>query len=229
MSASITTATSRGTRERVRDAAIQLFSRSGFSGTTTRELCEAAHVTKPVLYHYFATKEVLFRQIVAETLAEWGETIREAASIRGSARQRLVEVIWSDFQFTRRDPDLLRLMYRVAFGAEPIVSVEEVIQAARDELKLLAEIAGDGIRSGEWAGDPAELALSIRGLSDIQSLRYLIGGEGTLSRAEAERCVEIAMRGCQATRPGPAPRERTGGPGKRRPKRSRAKVKRANR
>ncbi len=214
MSNSVPRANGRGTRDRIRTAAIELFSRNGFVGTTTRELCEAAGVTKPVLYHYFATKEVLFRQIVAETLAEWSETIRAAASMRGTAQQRLIEVVWSDFQFTRRAPDLLRLMYRVVFGAEPIVSVEEVIEAAREELNLFAELARSGIRNGEWAGDPAELALSIRGLSDIQTLRYLIGGEGALSRAQAQRCVEIALRGCRAVQVRP--------PG-------RSKVKRANR
>ncbi len=189
-------ANGRSTRQRILMAGIELFSRNGFAGTNMRELCEAAGVTKPALYHYFASKEDLFRKIVEEALNEYAAGMRRAGAMAGTAEQRMLEVVWNDFKFTRQQPVLLRLLYRVVFGQEAVIPVETVVSSAMEELQVLIEVARDGIRSGEWLGSPEEIAISVLGLSHIHTLRYLVGGEGSLSRAQAQRCVEIVLHGC---------------------------------
>jgi AcrR family transcriptional regulator len=47
-------------RERLLAAALELFPRSGFAGTTVDDLVRAAGVTPPVLYHHFGTKAGLY-------------------------------------------------------------------------------------------------------------------------------------------------------------------------
>lgn len=196
-----------GKRQAVRQAAIRLFSTRGFAGTSTRELCRAARVTKPVLYHYFKSKEALFRQLIEEALNDYCEGMLRAARTAGSVEERFVQVVWNDFKFTRKEPELLRLLYRVVFAGEPAGHAQTVVGSAMQELEVLLVIARQGIRSGEWLGSPEEIALSILGLSHIQTLRYLVGGEGRLSLAQARRCVEIGLRGCSAI-PAPAGRAR---------------------
>jgi AcrR family transcriptional regulator len=51
-------------RTAIVDAAVDLFSRRGFRGTTTRELAAAVGVTEPVLYQHFQTKRALYRAII---------------------------------------------------------------------------------------------------------------------------------------------------------------------
>lgn len=46
------------------DAAIDLFAKSGFRGTTTRELAAAVGVSEPVLYRHFTTKRALYDAIL---------------------------------------------------------------------------------------------------------------------------------------------------------------------
>lgn len=193
----------RNVRQLIRHAAIELFSRNGFSGTSTRELCSVAGITKPALYHYFPTKEELFRGIVREALDEYKEGMQRASSLAGTAEQRLVEVVWNDFKFTRQQPELLLLLYRVVFAAEPVVDAQGVVASAMAELDALIRIAHVGTRNGEWLGSPEEIALSVLGLSHIQTLRYLVGGQGSLSRSQAQRCVEIALHGCGGVTPAP--------------------------
>jgi AcrR family transcriptional regulator len=200
-----------GKRQAIRRAAIRLFSTRGFAGTSTRELCHAAGVTKPVLYHYFANKEALFRQLIEEALSDYREGTVRAGAAGGSAEDRFVEVVWNDFKFTRKEPELLRLLYRVVFAGEPAVPAQTVVASAMQEMEVLLEVARQGIRQGEWLGSPDEIALSVLGLSHIQTLRYLVGGEGRLSLAQARRCVEIALRGC-ATMPAASGRARTAAP-----------------
>lgn len=186
----------RDTCQAIRAAAIRLFSRKGFTGTSTRELCRAARVTKPVLYHYFSTKDDLFQQLVKEALDDYRQGLLGAAEGAGTAEQRLAEVVRNDFQFTRREPELLRLLYRLVFAPEPIVEAEKLVAAGTEELSVLTRIAGQGVRSGEWRGRPGEIGLSVLGLSQIHMLAYLVTGEGRLSPAQARRCVQIALEGC---------------------------------
>jgi AcrR family transcriptional regulator len=51
-------------REHILDAAVQLFSQHGFSGTTTREIARASGVSEAMLFKHFATKDELYKAIL---------------------------------------------------------------------------------------------------------------------------------------------------------------------
>jgi AcrR family transcriptional regulator len=51
------------TRDTVLNTATALFARGGFEGIGTQEICRSAGITKPTLYHHFASKETLFREV----------------------------------------------------------------------------------------------------------------------------------------------------------------------
>src|SRR5215469_5888941 len=46
-------------------AAVPLFARTGFAGTTTRELAAAAGVSEGLLFKHFPSKQSLYREILA--------------------------------------------------------------------------------------------------------------------------------------------------------------------
>jgi AcrR family transcriptional regulator len=45
------------TRERILDVALDLFTDQGFDGTSIREIAGRLRITKPAIYHHFASKE----------------------------------------------------------------------------------------------------------------------------------------------------------------------------
>ncbi|MCB2108851.1 MAG: TetR/AcrR family transcriptional regulator, partial [Rhodobacteraceae bacterium] len=51
-------------RRRIVDAAVPLFARKGFSGTTTKEIAEAACVSEGLVFKYFASKNALYAAIL---------------------------------------------------------------------------------------------------------------------------------------------------------------------
>jgi len=51
-------------RRQIVDAAMPLFARHGFSGTTTKQVAEAAGVSEGLLFKYFASKTALYAAIV---------------------------------------------------------------------------------------------------------------------------------------------------------------------
>lgn len=53
-------------RRQVLDAALQLFSRQGYRGTTVRDIAEQAGVSTGNVYHHFPDKETIFRTLLDE-------------------------------------------------------------------------------------------------------------------------------------------------------------------
>jgi AcrR family transcriptional regulator len=51
-------------RRAIVDAAVPLFARKGFAGTTTRELAAAAGVSEALLFRHFPSKQSLYREIL---------------------------------------------------------------------------------------------------------------------------------------------------------------------
>jgi len=51
-------------RKAIVKAAVPLFARKGFAGTTTRELAEAAGISEALLFRHFPSKQLLYREIL---------------------------------------------------------------------------------------------------------------------------------------------------------------------
>ncbi|MDQ1371665.1 MAG: hypothetical protein QG582_579 [Candidatus Thermoplasmatota archaeon] len=56
----------RGTRDRVLDAALELFGAKGFAGTTTKEIAAKAGVNEVTVFRTFGTKQGLYAAMFAE-------------------------------------------------------------------------------------------------------------------------------------------------------------------
>ena len=54
-------------KESIMDAALRLFSISGYDTITINDITKAAHCSHGLFYHYFASKEELFHAIMEQT------------------------------------------------------------------------------------------------------------------------------------------------------------------
>jgi AcrR family transcriptional regulator len=57
--------TSEERRRRIVEAAIPLFGRNGFAGTTTKEIAKAAHVSEGLVFKHFPSKGALYAEILS--------------------------------------------------------------------------------------------------------------------------------------------------------------------
>ena len=55
--------------EKILQVAIRLLAHKGYHATSTREICEAAGVTKPMIYYYFGNKEGLCKAVIRRFFA----------------------------------------------------------------------------------------------------------------------------------------------------------------
>src|SRR5580693_8608605 len=105
-------------RRQLIEVAIDLFSKKGFGGTTTREIAAAAGVTEAIIFRHFATKQDLYTAILdyKSASAEAGKWISEAEGFinrnddEGLFRLIIAKVIDTN----RRDSRFERLMIHAA-------------------------------------------------------------------------------------------------------------------
>lgn len=64
-----------GTRSRIQQVALDMFTSRGFDATSLREIAEELGVTKAALYYHFKTKDEILESIVSDRSAEIGKLI----------------------------------------------------------------------------------------------------------------------------------------------------------
>lgn len=90
--------------EKVLDAALRVFWRKGYEGTSYADLTEAAGVERPALYAAFGNKEALFRQALARYDERYLSYIPEALQLP-TAREVAAHLVHKAVELNTRYPD----------------------------------------------------------------------------------------------------------------------------
>jgi len=177
-------------------AAAALFAEKGFAATSTREICQRAGITKPVLYYHFGNKAQLYEELVLDAFNDYHKELRRASRRGRTRRERLIEVLTAMFAFARHKEDYWRMGFRMVFAPEeksPSINYVEMSQA--DE-RLLTEIVREGVRRGEIRGPAEFIAASVNGLATCCVMGYLVAGKPPLDRSLARQVVDLLLSGC---------------------------------
>jgi AcrR family transcriptional regulator len=127
-------------KEQVLSAAMAVFARDGFSGTSTEDVAKAAGISQPYLFRLFDTKKALFIAVVERGFDAVGQAFRRAAdSLEG---ERALEAMGAAYRELLANRDLL-LMQLHAYAASEDPEVRAVTRRAFAELwRLVAETSG---------------------------------------------------------------------------------------
>jgi AcrR family transcriptional regulator len=110
------------TKERILDAAIDLFAKKGFDAVAMREISEASGVKKATLYYYFTSKDEILEKIFEHVLMSWKRSQLGKWSENIEAEEQIVSMGLDGFMamasdvFTRwiDDPRMEKIM-RIVF------------------------------------------------------------------------------------------------------------------
>ncbi|MGA3116993.1 MAG: TetR/AcrR family transcriptional regulator [Syntrophobacteraceae bacterium] len=97
-------------KERILDAALEVFSLKGFHPATMDEIAEKAGVGKGTLYRYFETKEKLFAELVRLRLEELGRRAGSSIDGRDDVLTMISKYIRIYFEFFDLNQRLYRLI-----------------------------------------------------------------------------------------------------------------------
>jgi TetR/AcrR family transcriptional regulator len=192
--------------EVILEAALEVFSVSGFRGTTIDQIAEAAGMSKPNLLYYFRTKDAIHRQLIDRVLFTWLEPLR-AFNAEGNPESEIRSYIRRKLEMARDFPRESRL-----FANEVLQGAPHIEDELKGPLKELVDEKAEVIRAWARAGkiakcDPYHLIFSIWSTTqhyadfDVQ-VRAVLGqekaGEGRFE--DAARYLEQLFMGGLAIR-----------------------------
>src|SRR2546421_11749377 len=88
-----------GTRSRIQEVALELFTEQGYEATSLREIAERLGVTKAALYYHFKTKEDIVasfmedRVAALEDIVAWGREQPRTDETRREGLHRYAEIL----------------------------------------------------------------------------------------------------------------------------------------
>jgi AcrR family transcriptional regulator len=181
------------TRQRILDAAQEVFSRDGFQGATTREIARKAGVNEVTIFRHFHTRDELLHATLKQSCASLDALVRPEENWREDLRGSLERYIREAYAHLRGKEALVR-----AFTSEaPILSeptrrtlqefmlkrkallVARLQEAQKAglvrtglDLSAAANLLPDAIRSAmlrhtAFGDDPESIAEHLKGITEI--------------------------------------------------------------
>lgn len=139
------------------DAAVKVFSRHGFHGANMDEIAELAGISKPMLYAYLGSKEVLFVACLRREATRMMEAIAAAAAPDLPTEEQLWRGLRAFFGFVGTYRDGWVVLYRQARGEPPFAG--ELATMRFRVIEVVAGMLGQAIRAGRHEVPDAELEI----------------------------------------------------------------------
>ncbi len=176
-------------KQRLRDAAIEVLTREGPGGVTTRSVALAAETSTPAVYELFGDKAGLVREVFFEGFrvlrTQLGATAQTDDPV---ADLRALGVAYR--AFITEHPQLARVMFSRPFGDFDPGPAE--LQAGASVRTLIVDRVQRCIDAGEMEGEATDIAHGlvalIQGLAEAEISKRL----GT-TRASVDRRWELAI------------------------------------
>jgi len=130
-------------QNKILEVALDLFSARGYDAVGIQEICEAAGVTKPTLYHYFISKRGLLQALLEHGFAPLQADLLVSAAYERDLTLSLEKVIRTYFDFARAYPRFYRLQLSMAFAPTQSDSFQAIAPFNKMQLRLLEKLFGD--------------------------------------------------------------------------------------
>jgi len=186
-------------RDRLRAAALDQFTQRGYAATTIRELCEAAGITKPVLYYYFKSKEGLYLDLMGGAYSLFESTVAELTIYSGTSFQRIINFCEGVFDVGMSNLPLLRLIYSIYYGTPQGAPHYDLNQYFDRMLEVITALVQEGIALGEIRnGNVKDMTWAIISCLNTTLEEQLCNEQPRIDRAAMTRMLGLLFNGIAA-------------------------------
>jgi AcrR family transcriptional regulator len=191
-----TTQPQKDARERLLASALEQFTRAGYAATSVRELCEAAGVTKPVLYYYFKSKEGLYLELMEGAYSLFETTVAELTMYRGGTQEQIINFCEGVFDIGIANLPLLRLIYSIYFGTPQGAPHFDLDRYYDRMLEIICGLIQEGIDQGELRpGNVSDMTWAVLSCLNTTLEEQLCHQHPRIDRAAMVRMLGLLLRG----------------------------------
>jgi len=151
-------------RQRLLETAAEHFAERGLAGAQVDGIAVAAGFAKGTVYNYFASKEALFAEVIAEGCRAAVQRYT-ARPHEGSVRDRLLALAAADVAVLREQESFMKVVVREAMRFDPR-TYPLIVGHLAPYLDQVQQVLADGVASGDVRPDRpiAELTLVFVGV-----------------------------------------------------------------
>ena len=177
-------------RENILTCALELFYQRGYDAVGIQEICQAAGITKPTLYHYFGSKYGLLEALLEREFSGFFRKLSENAQFQNGIEESLTAFAGTLIDFANQNHEAYMLFMAFSYSArenEVYAAVRPYItQLYNLTVQLFEQAAG---QLGNMNGRQKQFAIGFLGLMNhyILFLGYQDGGEDSITVSEEQK------------------------------------------
>jgi TetR/AcrR family transcriptional regulator len=141
-----------GSRDKILDAAEDLFARRGFAGIGMREVAEVAGLGKSSLFHHFTSKAELYAAVVGRILDLFDQRLTAALAAGGNPLARFDRWVDALIDTLAEHRTASRLLLRSLFEDDELAGTSEEEQRADRTIKHMFSAVANLLREGMETG-----------------------------------------------------------------------------
>ena len=210
------TASEHGTRERILAEAEASLGEHGYHGTRLHEIASRVGIQKASLFHYFPSKDDLYRAVVDEGFGETEQTIRRVFDGATGPLEKLRTLIEAYVDMVAAHPQRTKILLRQSLGDAP----EGYEPPSSDRLlRVVVNFVTEAQQAKLFAAiDPMALVLSVVGMvaffftsAPVIAPSWLRHPHDTVSIERVKRHVMEVVERCLDSRQRSATGSQSGG------------------
>src|SRR5262245_59245135 len=147
--------------DRILNKALELFAAKGYDATSVREICEAAEITKPTLYHFYGSKEGVYQALVEGALQEYRQRLVGQVEASGSPRERLKAIARDYFAFARERRELVRFLFALIHNPPSSAPATDFPRFYEGVVGLVSGVVEQGIAEGTLRPGPTDVRMLV--------------------------------------------------------------------
>ncbi len=158
------------TESKIIQAALEIFVRKGYHGTSVEEITRKVGLSKGALYAHFSSKGELLLRIIDEFKVSFiGGMAKALEQVEGDALDKINSVVSFNSRFAEENQDLCVFLTFLTTELNADVDFEPALKSTyREYQKIISEIIRQGIRQRLFKKelDPEIVALTFMALHD---------------------------------------------------------------
>lgn len=179
------------TKRKIFEAAMELFAKQGYDGTSVDEITSVVGIAKGTLYYHFSSKEEIYNFLIVEGMNLFKNSIEIQAAKHENAIDKLKAAILVQLRIMEKYESLITLIIGQMWGKEE----RNVLcrQCIYDYVEIIENIINYGIERGEIVTqNPNAVSSVIFGLTSSALLyKYRKNGQIDVQELYNEYCKLI--------------------------------------
>lgn len=149
-------------RDKILEAADELFGRDGFDATTTREIAELSGVNKALIHYHFKSKDLLLEAVLDRYYDKLGALLRQPLLAEGDVRERVHLLVDTYVDFLVDNRNFSSIVQREASGGRHVERIGQHMDPLFQIGTSLLHQLYPATRAGEMAAH--QLLISFYGM-----------------------------------------------------------------